>query len=164
VVIQWVKRGEIGIRAGSGSRFPRSEWIVVRVDLDIVESRQNTGHSICRENRIPYFGLCSDFRQPLLSSRACVWFGGAHSTEFNPQTPHPGSFLSEQEGYRYEERWLGVILVGLFRFLAQSAYQKNLITERHRHRYEVNNRYRNYWNRRFTDFRNVRSSNLVESH
>jgi len=71
---------------------------------------------------------------------------GANSTEFDPKTPHPIiSLLEEQEGVMSKG---GTMRLGASRCRlkqgtkAQAAYQRAEIAERHRHRYEVNNRYR----------------------
>ncbi len=72
-------------------------------------------------------------------------FEGASSTEFQADTPHPIiSLLTEQKGVRDMG---GTMRLGAYRCdmrpgtLAHSAYQQDVIYERHRHRYEFNNHY-----------------------
>jgi CTP synthase len=71
---------------------------------------------------------------------------GAHSTEVDPNTPHPViSMLSEQKKI---QNLGGTMRLGAYPCevkkgtLAFQAYGKNLISERHRHRYEFNNEYK----------------------
>ncbi len=101
----------------------------------------------CRENKIPYFGLCLGMQV------MCVEFGrhvlgltDANSTEMDPDSPHPVvSLLSEQKGIA---NLGGTMRLGAYACQLKSgskahqAYGKELISERHRHRWEVNNTYK----------------------
>ncbi len=110
-----------------------------------------------RENKLPYFGICLGMQVALIEfARNVAGLEGAHSTEFNPETPHPVVGLItewiDKEGnveQRHEESDLG----GTMRLGAQlchllegskaaAAYKGLTCVERHRHRYEVNNTYR----------------------
>lgn len=101
----------------------------------------------CREEKVPYFGLCLGMQALLVEfARSAAGLEGADSTEMQPNTPHPViSLLSEQKP--------GCDLGGTLRLgaypcdlakesLAAKAYGKPLVYERHRHRYEFNNRYK----------------------
>lgn len=105
-----------------------------------------------RENRIPYLGLCLGMQCAVIEfARNVAGLKGANSTEFNKKTPHPViSLLEEQE----EVKDLG----GTMRLgalpchmkkdsLASRAYQAEEVMERHRHRYEFNNKYRETFTR-----------------
>lgn len=101
----------------------------------------------CRENKIPYFGLCLGMQV------MCVEFGrhvlglkDANSTEMDSSTPHPViSLLSEQKGVA---NLGGTMRLGAYTTQIKSnskafkAYGKELISERHRHRWEFNNLYK----------------------
>ncbi|NCB75705.1 MAG: CTP synthase [Negativicutes bacterium] len=100
-----------------------------------------------RENKIPYFGLCLGMQTAVIEfARNVMGFVGAHSTEFAPETPYPVIDLMpdqvdvEQKG--------GTMRLGVYpckvmeNTLTQAAYQEELIYERHRHRFEFNNAYR----------------------
>ncbi len=109
-----------------------------------------------RENKIPYFGICLGMQLAVIEySRNVVGLDGAHSTEFLPNSPHPVIGLitewMEEDG-QMETRTENSDLGGTMRLGAQKCrllpdtlirelYQKDVITERHRHRYEFNNRY-----------------------
>jgi CTP synthase len=102
---------------------------------------------VARERRIPYLGLClgmhvavSDF------ARHVVGLDGANSTEMDPETPHPViDLLPEQKGI---EDLGGTMRLGAQAVevaegtRARELYGEATIHERHRHRYEVNNAYR----------------------
>ena len=100
-----------------------------------------------REQRIPYLGICLGMQCAVIEfARRVCGLTGANSTEFDPKTPHPViSLLEEQRGVTTKG--------GTMRLGAQTcrvakstkafaAYEQTDIRERHRHRYEVNNRYR----------------------
>jgi len=100
-----------------------------------------------RENGIPFLGLCLGLQCAVIEfARHRLGFAEAHSSEFDPTTLHPViDLMEEQEGV--EEKG-GTMRLGLYAArlaegsLARRLYGEELIYERHRHRYEVNNRYR----------------------
>ena len=100
-----------------------------------------------RENSIPFFGIC------LGMQCACIEFGrnimgleGAHSSEFDKDTPHPVIDLMADQNDVTEKG--GTMRLGAYPCdladgtIAKNAYGEDLIHERHRHRYEFNNSYR----------------------
>ena len=109
-----------------------------------------------RENRAPYLGICLGMQLAVIEyARHVTGLEGAHSTEFDPETPHPVIALItewlDREG-RIETRDANSDLGGTMRLggqkcrlvdgsLARRVYGRDVITERHRHRYEVNNAY-----------------------
>ncbi len=100
-----------------------------------------------RENGIPFLGLCLGLQCAVIEfARHRLGLVEAHSTEFDPTTLHPIiDLMEEQESV--EEKG-GTMRLGLYAArlaegsLARRLYGQELIYERHRHRYEVNNRYR----------------------
>lgn len=100
----------------------------------------------CRENKLPYFGICLGMQVMATEfARHVVGLKDANSTEIDPDTKNPViSLLSEQRGI---QEMGGTMRLGAnFCVLkpgthAHRAYQKDLISERHRHRYEFNNAY-----------------------
>jgi CTP synthase len=101
-----------------------------------------------RGNRVPYFGLCLGMQVMSMEfARHVLAFDDANSTEFDPKTMHPViSLLPDQEGI---EEMGGTMRLGLCPCvlqagsLAAEAYAPApQIEERHRHRWEFNNRYR----------------------
>lgn len=101
----------------------------------------------CRENKIPYFGICLGMQVMAVEfARHAVGLNGANSTEIDPDTQHPViSLLSEQKGV---QDLGGTMRLGAYscelkpNTHAQKAYKQNPISERHRHRYEFNNTYK----------------------
>lgn len=110
-----------------------------------------------RENNLPYFGICLGMQVALIEfARNVAGMADAHSTEFNKETPFPVVGLItewiDEEG-NVEQRHEASDLGGTMRLGAQlchllegskaaQAYKGNSCVERHRHRYEVNNKYR----------------------
>ncbi|MBX7065880.1 MAG: CTP synthase [Parachlamydiales bacterium] len=101
----------------------------------------------CRENQIPYFGLCLGMQIMIVEfARNVLGLKNAHSTEVDKNTPYPViSMLSEQKRI---ENLGGTMRLGAYPCeikkgtLAFDAYGETLIWERHRHRYEFNNEYK----------------------
>ncbi len=109
-----------------------------------------------RENKIPYLGICLGMQVAVIEfARDVAGLEGAHSTEFLPKSPHPVIGLITEwmaESGQLETRDENSDLGGSMRLGAQqcrlqadslafSMYQKDVITERHRHRYEFNGQY-----------------------
>ena len=101
-----------------------------------------------RENRIPYLGLCLGMQVMCIEfARNVLGLADANSTEFNPKTPDPViSLMPDQQGI---EDMGGTMRLGLWPCTLQPdthagrAYATSeTIQERHRHRWEFNNRYR----------------------
>ena len=109
-----------------------------------------------RENKIPYLGICLGMQSAVIEfARNVVGLEGANSTEFLTTTPHPVIGLITEwmtEDGAVETRSAASDLGGTMRLgsqkcmlleesLAHEVYGKDVITERHRHRYEFNNAY-----------------------
>ena len=100
-----------------------------------------------RENKIPFFGVCLGMQCATIEySRNVLGLKGAHSTEFDPATPHPVITLLDEQRNVVQKG--GTMRLGAYpcRLVPGSAaadcYESELIQERHRHRYEFNNEYR----------------------
>ena len=100
-----------------------------------------------RENRIPFFGICLGMHCATIefARNVCGW-GDAHSTEFNPETKYPViDLLPEQKDV---EDMGGTMRLGLYPCKVEpgtfthQAYEDEIIYERHRHRYEMSNAFR----------------------
>jgi CTP synthase len=101
-----------------------------------------------RENDIPYFGICLGMQIAVIEyARNVLGYADANSSEINPSTTHPVIDLMPEQ--MDVENLGGTMRLGLYPCkltpdtLAQSIYTDHLIYERHRHRYEYNNLYRN---------------------
>jgi CTP synthase len=109
-----------------------------------------------RENHVPYLGICLGMQVAVIEyARDVAHLERAHSTEFDRDTPHPVIALITEwqtEDGRRETRTADADKGGTMRLggqncrlepgsLARAVYGRHQIRERHRHRYEFNNRY-----------------------
>jgi len=103
-----------------------------------------------REKKIPYLGLCFGLQMAVIEfARNVCGLKGANSIEVNPKSSHPViDIMPDQEEYLKQHQYGGTIRLGAWPCrirkgtMAYNAYQKLKISERHRHRYEINNQYR----------------------
>jgi CTP synthase len=100
-----------------------------------------------REEGVPYLGLCLGLQCAVIEfARNVVGHRDAHSSEFDPTTRHPVIDLMEDQA-DVEDKG-GTMRLGIYPAkladgsLARRLYDEPVIYERHRHRWEVNNRYR----------------------
>jgi len=96
-----------------------------------------------RENGVPFLGICFGFQLTVVEfARNVLGLEGAHSTEIDPQTPYPVVDLMPEQ--RDLDRLGGTMRLGAYpvhikpNTLARELYGKELVYERHRHRWEVN--------------------------
>ncbi|MCA9825917.1 MAG: CTP synthase [Dehalococcoidia bacterium] len=100
-----------------------------------------------REHRVPYLGLCFGMQAMVTEfARNVAGFEGANSTEFDPESRYPViSLLEEQEGVTHKG---GTMRLGGYPCTlvegtqAYRSYGEPIVNERHRHRWEFNNRFR----------------------
>ncbi len=103
----------------------------------------------CRENKIPYFGLCYGMQLAVIEyARHVVGLATAHTTEVNQKTVHPVvDIMPEQKENLRKKNYGATMRLGHYeakiipKTLAAQAYGATSILERHRHRYEVNPEY-----------------------
>lgn len=130
-----------------------------------------------RENGIPYLGICLGMQAAVIeAARNLAGLEGAMSTEFDRDTPHPvvGLITEWQDAAgSTEERSEESDMGGTMRLgaqevtlaegsLAASSYGATKIVERHRHRYEVNNNYRDQLSAAGLRFSGLSVDDLVE--
>jgi CTP synthase len=103
----------------------------------------------CRENKIPYLGLCLGMQLAVVEyARNACGLTGAHSAEIEKDTPHPViDFIPEQVKILQESRYGATMRLGAYPAvlkkdsLIHKLYGTEKVSERHRHRYEVNPEY-----------------------
>ncbi len=103
-----------------------------------------------REHKVPYFGLCYGLQLATVEfARHVAKLKGAHTTEIDEDTPHPIiHIMPEQEKKLLIRAYGGTMRLGAWPCKVKkgtkvyAAYKAQEISERHRHRYEVNNAYR----------------------
>ena len=120
-----------------------------------VEGKINTVR-YARESAVPYLGICLGMQVAVIEySRNVAGLAGAHSTEFQPKTPHPVIALItewQDASGQVEQRSADSQIGGTMRLggqqcrltpgsLARQVYGQDVVSERHRHRYEFNNHY-----------------------
>jgi CTP synthase len=99
-----------------------------------------------REHRVPFLGICLGMQCAVIEfARHVAGLAGANSSEFDPASPHP--VVDLLPGQREVADKGGTMRLGLYPVvleagsLAARLYGQDIIRERHRHRYEVNNDY-----------------------
>ncbi len=130
-----------------------------------------------RENGVPYLGICLGMQVAIIeTARNLAGLEGAHSTEFVRGTPHAVVALitewetdaGERERRSEESELGGTMRLGAQKVslvdgsLAATVYGANEIHERHRHRYEVNNNYRDVLEKAGIRFSGLSVDDLVE--
>ena len=130
-----------------------------------------------RQHKVPYLGICLGMQVAIIEvARNLAGLAGAHSTEFGRGTPHPVVALVTEwqtEAGECEQRSEDSDLGGSMRLGAQrvnlldgslvaTIYGETTIYERHRHRYEVNNNYRNALEKSGIRFSGLSVDDLVE--
>lgn len=103
-----------------------------------------------RENRIPYLGLCFGMQMAVIEyARNVLGLKEANSEEVNPKTKYPVvHVMPDQKEYLEKHQYGGTIRLGAWLCkikkgtVLERIYGENMVSERHRHRYEVNNEFR----------------------
>ena len=100
-----------------------------------------------RENNLPFLGICLGMQMAVIEySRTILGLKDANSTEMNPVTTNPVIALMEEQ--KHIKNMGGTMRLGAWKCdlkegsIVKSIYKSNTIMERHRHRYEYNNQYR----------------------
>ncbi len=100
-----------------------------------------------RENGLPFFGICLGMQMAVIEyGRNVLGLADAHSTEMDPHTPYPVINMMEEQKKITEKG--GTMRLGAYPCdlkegsLVSRIYETNRISERHRHRYEFNNEYK----------------------
>ena len=109
----------------------------------------------CRENKVPYFGLCYGMQMAVIEfARNVLKLSKANSEEVDAKTPHPViHIMPEQKELLAKKQYGGTIRLGgwpckiipkthMATAYAKKFGNKKTVSERHRHRYEFNNEYR----------------------
>ncbi|MCX8197294.1 MAG: CTP synthase [Candidatus Micrarchaeota archaeon] len=148
VNVKWVETTEIADLKGAQELLGDCDGIIVPGGYG---SRGTEGKIMCiryaRENKVPFLGLCYGMQMAVIEwARNVAGMEGANTTEIDEKTKYPViDFLPEQRGLKDKGAtqrlgaWPCKLKKGTKAYLA---YGQELIYERHRHRYEVNNDYR----------------------
>ena len=148
VNVNWVATEDIKSDKDAERIFNNMDGIIL---LPGFGSRGSEGKILsckyARENNIPFLGICLGLQCAVIEfARNVCGLKGANSTEFDKKTRYPVIDLMESQ--RAIKRKGGTMRLGAYDCKIEtgtktfSAYRKKNISERHRHRWEVNNRYR----------------------
>ncbi len=105
---------------------------------------------LCREKKIPYLGICYGMQCAVIEyARNMLGHKDAHTTEIRPKTEHPVvDVMEEQKEKLAKDEYGGTMRLGSYDCKlskdtqSRKWYKDEMISERHRHRYEFNNAYR----------------------
>ena len=152
VNIKWVKSDDCETEAGARKFLADVDGVVIPGGFGIRGVEGKIGAiEYARENRIPILGLCLGLQCMVMEvARHMAGLEGAASTEFEPETPYPViATMAEQvdivsgEGDMGGTMRLGAYPAELVKgSKVATLYGTTKVSERHRHRYEVNNAYR----------------------
>lgn len=146
--VKWVEAEEFEEQRGALKKLEEYHGVLVPGGFGV---RGTEGKILvadyCREAGMPYLGLCFGFQLALVSfARYTCGLDGANSTELEPNTPHPViDLLPEQKEIKdlgATMRLGGHDITLVEGTLAYNLYGRRTIRERHRHRYEFNQKYR----------------------
>jgi CTP synthase len=149
VNVKWIQTEKIKDEKTAQKAFQNVDGILL---LPGFGSRGSEGKILsskyARENNVPFLGICLGLQCAVIDfARNVCGMTGANSTEFNKNTKFPVIDLMESQ--RAIKIKGGTMRLGAYDCEIKTgtktyvAYRKKKISERHRHRYEVNNRYRN---------------------
>jgi CTP synthase len=151
VNIKWIPSDECEDHEGAARNLADVDGICVPGGFGIRGIEGKLGAlRFARENKIPVLGLCLGLQCMVIEfARNVAGLAGASSTEFDPATPVPViATMAEQVDIINSGDMGGTMRLGLYEAalgtgsLAAELYGSELVHERHRHRYEVNNTYR----------------------
>lgn len=152
VELKWVASDECETPAGAEKALGDVDGVCVPGGFGIRGIEGKLGAmKYARENNIPTLGLCLGLQCMVIEyARNVVGLTGASSTEFDPDAPHPviATMAEQVDIVSGRGDMGGTMRLGLYEAvlkkdsLVRSLYQEAKIQERHRHRYEVNNAYR----------------------
>lgn len=151
VNIEWIASDECETPEGARAKLAHLDGILVPGGFGIRGIEGKLGAlRFARENSIPTLGICLGMQCMVIEyARNVVGLEGASSTEFDPETQTPVIATMAEQVANIEGGDLGgTMRLGLYDAkladgsLAAELYGSTLVAERHRHRYEVNNAYR----------------------
>ncbi|MFC7430008.1 MULTISPECIES: CTP synthase [unclassified Agrococcus] len=151
VTIRWVASDQCETPEGAAQQLSDVDGICVPGGFGVRGIEGKLGAlRFARENDIPTLGLCLGLQCMVIEyARNVAGIEGASSSEFDEDTPHPViATMAEQEAHVHGGNLGGTMRLGLYEAalapgsLAERVYDAPVSHERHRHRYEVNNHYR----------------------
>jgi CTP synthase len=152
VQLRWVPSDECATAAGAAAALQGVDGVVIPGGFGVRGIEGKIGASrYARENRIPTLGLCLGLQCMTIDvARHLAGLDGANSAEFDEHTPYPviATMADQRDIVAGKGALGGTMRLGSYPArltpgsLVATAYGTTEVTERHRHRYEVNNAYR----------------------
>jgi CTP synthase len=144
---KWISAEEIKNKAAAKTLLGDCDGVIVPGGFDKrgVDGKMQAIR-YCRENKVPFLGICLGLQCAVIEfAKNVLGLANATSQEFDKETEHPViHFVEGQENIRKK---CGTMRLGAFSCeitpdtLAHAVYKKKIVSERHRHRYEVNTAY-----------------------
>jgi CTP synthase len=148
IEIKWINSEELVDNESCDRLFSDVDGVLVPGGFGVrgINGKINAVRYV-RENKIPYFGICLGMQCAVIEySRNVLGLNGANSSEFDDKTPYP--VIDIMPDQKNVNELGGSMRLGSYPCkitggtLAFKAYKEDLVDERHRHRYELNNKYR----------------------
>lgn len=148
--ISWLSAENYKKNPKSLKELKKYDGIIVPGDSDIKEIEGKIkAIEFCRKNKIPFLGLCLGMQLAVIEfARNVAKIEGAGSAEFSNCKEPIIDVMPEQKALLKEKKYGGTMRLGAYNCkikpgtISARAYNKLLISERHRHRYELNNDYK----------------------
>ncbi|AXK85415.1 CTP synthase [Nocardia farcinica] len=151
VNIRWVASDECETAAGAAAALRDVDAILIPGGFGIrgIEGKVGAIH-FARTRGIPLLGLCLGLQCVVIEAARSIGLTDANSTEFEPDTQHPviSTMADQKQAVAGEADLGGTMRLGAYPAVLEKgsvvarAYGSEQVSERHRHRYEVNNAYR----------------------
>jgi len=152
VHIKWIPSDDCATPEGARTNLADVDAVCVPGGFGVRGIEGKLGAlTYARENKIPTLGLCLGLQCMVIeAARSLAHLEGASSAEFEPETKYPviATMASQEAIVAGEGDMGGTMRLGLYPAVLEKGsivareYNSELVQERHRHRYEVNNRYR----------------------
>jgi CTP synthase len=152
VDLRWVPSDECVTPAGAAAHLAGVDGVVIPGGFGVRGIEGKIGAArFAREHRIPTLGLCLGLQCMVIeAARHPAGLDAANSTEFDRDSPHPviATMADQEEIVAGRGDLGGTMRLGAYPAvltpgsIAAQAYESTEVSERHRHRYEVNNAYR----------------------
>ncbi|MGW4849412.1 CTP synthase [Nocardia brasiliensis] len=151
VQIRWVPSDECETPAGAQAALRDVDAVLIPGGFGIRGIEGKVGAiAYARKRGIPLLGLCLGLQCVVIEAARSVGLAEANSAEFEPDTPHPviSTMADQEQAVAGEADLGGTMRLGAYPAtlakgsVVAQAYGAEQVSERHRHRYEVNNAYR----------------------
>jgi CTP synthase len=154
VHIKWIPSDDCSTPEGARTNLADVDAVCVPGGFGVRGIEGKLGAlTYARENKIPTLGLCLGLQCMVIeAARSLAHLEGASSAEFEPETKYPviATMASQEAIVAGEGNMGGTMRLGLYPAVLEKGsivarvYNSELVQERHRHRYEVNNQYRDH--------------------